>query len=123
MKPMKNQEKAPVRKARLEARVTEEEYGQAMAAADACGLSLSDYVRKCTLGHRPKLRLTEREAETLCSLSDARGDLVRIAAAVKSIQNDKRGLYFHNTQFVEQWMRAAVPLIERWGEIKDSLML
>lgn len=25
----------------------------------------------------------------------------------------KRGLYFHNTVFVERWMRAALPLIER----------
>ena len=64
---------------------------------------MSDYVRRTALGHRPHLRLTEREVEALCSLSDARGDLIRVVAAVKSIQADKRAIYFSDTRFVEQW--------------------
>ena len=88
-----------------------------------CGLTVSNYVRKCVLGQHPKQRLTDREIEALCSLSDARGDLIRIVSAVKSIQSDKRGLYFHNTKFVEEWMKAAIPLITRWGDIKDYLTL
>lgn len=54
--------------------------------AQSCGLTMSDYVRRTALGHRPHLRLTEREVEALCSLSDARGDLIRVVVAVKSIQ-------------------------------------
>ena len=56
---------------------------------------MSNYVRHCTtLGQHPRQRLSEREVEALCSLTDARGDLIRIAAAVKSIQADKRAMYF-----------------------------
>lgn len=60
---------------RLEARVTEDEYTKALELAQSCGLTMSDYVRRTALGHRPHLRLTEREAEALCSLSDARATL------------------------------------------------
>lgn len=106
---------------RLEARVTEQEYTQAAELAKICGLSMSDYVRRTALGQHPRQRLTEREVEALCSLSDARGDLIRIAAAVKSIQADRRAIYFRDTRFVEQWMRAATQLINRWSQIENYL--
>lgn len=113
----------PKRTERLEVRVTSDEYNRVAELANTCGLTLSNYVRKCVLGQHPKQRLTDREIEALCSLADARGDLIRIVRAVKSIQSDKRGLYFHNTKFVEEWMKAAIPLITRWGDIKDYLTL
>ena len=59
--------------------------------------------------------------EALCSLSDARGALMLIAAAVKSIQSSHRAQYFADTRFVEQWMRAAIPLIARWNEIQEYI--
>ena len=43
---------------RLEARVTEDEYAKAAELAQSCGLTMSDYVRRTALGHRPHLRLT-----------------------------------------------------------------
>ena len=46
---------------------------------------------------------------------------MRIAAAVKSIQGSHRAQYFADTRFVEQWMRAAVPLIARWSEIQEYI--
>lgn len=113
----------PKRTERLEVRVTSDEYNRVAELANACGLTVSNYVRKCVLGQHPKQRLTDREIEALCSLADARGDLIRIVSAVKSIRSDKRGLYFHNTKFVEEWMKAAIPLITRWGDIKDYLTL
>ena len=54
-------------------------------------------------------------------LSDARGALMRIAAAVKSIQGSHRAQYFADTRFVEQWMRAAIPLMARWNEIQEYI--
>ena len=107
---------------RLEARVTAEEHAKAAELAETCGLSLSDYIRRCAIGQRPRRRLTDKEAEALCSLSDARGDLIRIAAAVKFIQGSKRAQYFSDTRFVERWMRAAIPLIARWKEIQDYII-
>lgn len=116
-----DKKKAVRRTKRLEARVSEEEYAKAVELAETCGLALSDYIRKCVLGHRPRRRLTDKEIEALCSLSDARGDLMRIAAAVKSIQGSRRAQYFTDTRFVEQWMRAAVSLIARWDKILEYL--
>ena len=113
----KNDEKVTRRTLRLEARVTEQEYTQAAELAKTCGLSMSDYVRRTAL----RQRLTEREVEALCSLTDARGDLIRIAASVKSIQADRRAIYFSDTRFVEQWMRAATQLINRWSQIENYL--
>ena len=106
---------------RLEARVTEKEYAKAIELAETCGLTLSNYIRKCALGQHPRRRLTDKEVEALCSLSDSRGELMRIAAAVKSIQGSHRAQYFADTRFVEQWMRAAVPLIARWSEIQEYI--
>lgn len=106
----KNAKKIIRRNLRLEARVTEKEYFQATELAKTCGLSISDYIRRTALGQHPRQRLSEREIEALCSLADARGDLIRIAAAVKSIQADKRAMYFSDTRFVEQWMIAATQL-------------
>lgn len=97
----KNAKKIIRRNLRLEARVTEKEYFQATELAKTCGLSISDYIRRTALGQHPRQRLSEREIEALCSLTDARGDLIRIAAAVKSIQADKRAMYFNDTRFVE----------------------
>ena len=106
---------------RLEARVTAEEHAKAAELAETCGLSLSDYIRQCALGQHPRQRLNDKEAEALCSLSDARGDLIRIAAAVKAIQGSRRAQYFSDTRFVERWMRAAIPLMARWKEIQDYI--
>ena len=114
-------EKPIKRTKRLEARVTDEEYDKANELANSCGLKLSDYIRKCALSQHPKQRLTRDEIEALQSLNDARADLIRISAAVKKIQSDKRGIYFNDTRFVEQWMHAAVPLIKRWKEINDNI--
>ena len=116
-----NNKKVTRRTLRLEARVTEQEYTQAKELAKTCGLSMSNYVRRTALGQRHRQRLSEREVEALCSLTDARGDLIRIAAAVKSIQADRRAMYFSDTRFVEQWMRAATQLINRWNQIENYL--
>ena len=116
-----NEKKVTRRTLRLEARVTEQEYTQAAELAKTCGLSMSDYVRRTALGQHPRQRLSEREVEALCSLSDARGDLIRVVAAVKSIQADKRAIYFSDTRFVEQWMKAATKLINRWNQIEAYL--
>ena len=116
-----NEKKIIKRTLRLEARVTEQEYAKAKELAKTCGLSMSNYVRRTALGQHPSQRLTEREVEALCSLTDARGDLIRIVAAVKSIQADRRAMYFSDTRFVERWMIAATQLINRWGQIENYL--
>ena len=113
----------PRRTLRLEARVTKEEYAKVAELAQSCGLSMSDYIRRVATGHKPRRRLTEREIDALNSLSDARGDIRRIVSAVRNIQADRRALYFGNPQFVEKWMKAAVPLLKRWEQIINYLTI
>lgn len=117
----KKKKKVVRRELRLEARVTEEEYAKAAELAKTCGLSLSNYIRRTALGQHPRRRLTDREVEALCSLADARGDLVRVSVALKSIQADKRAMYIKDTRFVEQWMKAATQLIIRWKQIEEYI--
>ena len=117
----KDDRKVIRRTLRLEARVSEQEYTKAKELAKTCGLSMSNYVRRTALGQHPRQRLTESEVEALCSLTDARGDLIRIAAAVKNIQADKRAMYFSDTRLVERWMIAATQLINRWSQIENYL--
>jgi len=116
-----NDQKVIRRTLRLEARVSEQEYAKAKELAKACGLSMSNYVRRTALGQHPRQRLTEKEVEALSSLTDARGDLIRIVVAVKNIQADKRAMYFSDTRFVERWMIAATQLINRWNQIENYL--
>lgn len=49
----------------IRARVSETEYVKISNLAKRCGLSLSNYFRKCVLGQHPKCRLTEKEIEAL----------------------------------------------------------
>ena len=50
----------PKRTKRLEVRVTSDEYNRVAELANTCGLTVSNYVRKCVLGQHPKQRLTDR---------------------------------------------------------------
>ena len=72
----KKKEDTPRRTLHLDARVTQEEYDLVKKRADECGMTVSRYTRKCTLGHQPKYHLTDREIEAYDNIADARGDIV-----------------------------------------------
>lgn len=116
---IENNYKALVRKKRLEARVTDEEYNKATVLAEECGLSMSDYIRRVALGQHPRRRLSSEEVKALSTLADARGDLMRIVSAIRGIEAKDRGKYFGNTDFVKIWMAASEPLIKRLSQILD----
>lgn len=105
----------------LDARVTPEEHEMASQKAASCGLSLSDYTRKCTLGHEPKLHLTEREIEAYCSLADARGDLVHIRSALKGKTQEQIKSYFRNERFMRAWIDAVTNIIIQWDNIIEKM--
>lgn len=106
----------------IRARVTESEYVKISHLAKQCGLSLSNYFRKCVLGQHPKNRLTEKEVEALNSLADARGDVVKIANALNGRTQEERKRYFANPRFMEQWIIAVNKIITRWYEIQKNIM-
>ena len=87
----------------------------------SCGRVADDVEANYGIIPMPNELAPMQGVEALCNLTDARGDLIRIAAAVKSIQADRRAMYFSDTRFVEQWMRAATQLINRWSQIENYL--
>ena len=105
----------------LDARVTPEEHEMATQKALSCGLTLSEYTRKCTLGHEPKLHLTEREIEAYCSLADARGDLVHIRSALKGKTQEQIKSYFRNERFMRAWIDAVTNIIIQWDNIIEKM--
>lgn len=106
----------------IRSRVTESEYIKISYLSKQCGLSLSNYFRKCVLGQHPKNRLTEKEVEALNSLADARGDVVKIANALNGRSQEERKRYFGNPRFMEQWIIAINKIITRWYEIQKNIM-
>ena len=105
------------RSRRIEARVTDAELDRIIALAQQCGLTLSGYVRRCALSQRPKCRLSERGLEALCSLTDARAELIHIRNALKGRTQQERQRYFGNPRFMEQWIMAVNRLVEQWDNI------
>ncbi len=109
------------RSRRIEARVSDAELNRIVALAAQCGLTLSDYLRRCALGQRPKRRLSEREIEALCSLTDARAELIHIRNALKGRSRQERQRYFGNPRFMEQWIVAVNRLVEQWDNIVRNI--
>lgn len=105
------------RSRRIEARVTDAELDRIVALAAQCGLTVSNYVRRCALGQHPKQRLNEREIDALCSLTDARSELVHIRNVLKGRSQQERQRYFGNPCFMEQWIVAVNRLVEQWDNI------
>jgi len=105
------------RSRRIEARVSNAELDRIVALAAQCGLTLSGYLRRCALGQHPKQRLNDREIEALCSLTDARAELIHIRNALKGRSQQERQRYFGNPRFMEQWIVAVNRLVEQWDNI------
>ena len=110
------------RSVKIDSRVTPEEYARIRDIAAECGLSLSQYVRKVALGHKPNYRLSEEECEALNSLSAARGDIVHISNILKNRTDKERQSLFRNTDFMANWLSAATYLMEQTMNVIKRLM-
>ena len=109
------------RSRRIEARVTESELREVVRLAQQCGLTLSGYLRSCALGQYSKLRLNDREIDALCSLMDARSELIHIRNVLKGRSQQERQRYFGNPRFMEQWIVAVNRLVEQWDNIVRNI--
>ena len=114
-------EKAANRDRHVDFRVNDEEYTIGQKNAEACGLSVSEYGRKCFIGQMLKLHLIEREVEAYKSLSDARGDLVHIRSALKGKTQQQIRNYFDNDEFMTAWVKAINNIIQQWDIIIEQL--
>ena len=70
---------------RMRFRATQQEQITIQAKAQACGKSVSEYIRQSALGHKPKLRMTRSQAQAYISISEARGDLIHIKNALNAM--------------------------------------
>ena len=121
----KNSHKNIIRKPRLKCRmafrVTENEKERIAVKAQQCAMSQSDYIRRCVVGHKPKLHLTERETEAFISLANARGDIIHIKNALSGKSQEELLRYFRDANFMNYWILATDKLIRRWYEIEHQL--
>ena len=121
MKKIQTIMKVAKRDRRVEYRVNDEEYAIGLKNATACGLSISEYGRKCFVGLAPKLHLTEREIEAYKSLADARGDLVHVRNALKGRTQEQIKNYFNDDEFMRNWILAINNIITQWDAIIEQL--
>ena len=117
----KQEKSGMTRSRRIEARVTDAELGRIVRLAQRCGLTLSGYLRRCALGQHPKQRLNDREIDALCSLTDARSELIHIRNVLKGRSQQERQRYFGNPRFMEQWIVAVNRLVEQWDDIVRNI--
>ena len=113
-------EKVAKRDRRVEFRLNDEEYAIGLKNATACGLSISEYGRKCFVGQETKQHLTEREIEAYKSLADARGDLVHVRNALKGRTQEQIKNYFNDDEFMRNWILAINNIITQWDSIIEQ---
>lgn len=106
---------------RMGFRATQQEQITIQAKAQACGKSVSSYIRQCVLGHKPKLRMTRSQAQAYISISEARGDLIHIKNALNAMSQEDRVRCFADPYFMRRWISSANKLIKRWREIERTL--
>ena len=106
---------------RMGFRATQQEQITIQAKAQACGKSVSEYIRQCAIGHKPKLRMTRSQAQAYISISEARGDLIHIKNALNAMSQEDRVRCFADPYFMRRWISSANKLIKRWREIERTL--
>ena len=106
---------------RMGFRATLQERITIQAKAQACGKSVSDYIRQCAVGHKPKLRMTRSQAQAYISISEARGDLIHIKNALNAMSQEDRIRCFADPYYMRKWISSANKLIHRWQEIERTL--
>lgn len=98
---------------------TPEENQSIIEMASACGLKKIQYIHDTSLGQEPKVMMSDKEADALMSLKAARGELILIKNALHGTTQEQRKKYFHNEQFMRQWIKGVNSLIRRLVEIES----
>lgn len=102
-------------------RFSYEEYDELSSLAKESGKSVSVVIRYACLNKKLYYRLTDKEAEALCSLTDARGDLVNIQNALRSTSEDVKLKLFNSFKFMQRWIDAINQIVDQWDNIIERL--
>lgn len=107
---------------RMAFRVSEHDHMTIKLKAEVCGIPISEYVRRCAVGHLPKKRLSTYEAKAYITLAESRGDLIHIKNALKNLSAQDRIQCFKNPVRMRKWVDATDKMISRWEEIERELL-
>lgn len=116
-----NSKSPSTRTMRMDCRLTPEEYNTVKKKASNCGMTLSNYLRKCAIGHSPKQHLTDKECEILCAFTDRRSELYHVRNALNGLSQDERMCLFHDMSFMRQWLQGVDNTIEQFDFIIEQL--
>ena len=89
--------------------------------ADECGISLNRYLTETGLKHHPRKRLTQEETDALNSLTEARGDLIKVRAALAGLSEEEKLQKFHTYSFMKWWIDSVTELIQHWYNIIQNI--
>jgi len=99
----------PRRTLHLDTRVSQRESDIIKRKAEECGLTASDYMRRCALGNSPRKHLTDREIEAYMSLREMRQHFVGIMNALKDVP------------FMRKWVRAITTVLKYWDNLLKKM--
>lgn len=109
---IRNKQKEPAKTRRIMVRLTD---------AELSGLTICAYARKRLNGEHPKRRMSGDEIVALSSLSDARGDIVKLFSFLRSKPHDERERIMRTQIFMSQWKAAAQQILNRMVEIEKNI--
>lgn len=115
-------EEKKCRNPRITVCYTPEEYEEILANAKDCGLKKSQFVHDESLGHHPMQMMSEEQTEALMSLRGARSEFTHIRNALKGKSQEELKRYFHDEEFMAEWIEATNYLIRRMLEIDNLFM-
>lgn len=118
---IRNKQKEPAKTRRIMVRLTDAEYERVRSDAELSGLTTCAYARKRLNGEHPKRRMSEDEIVALSSLSDARGDIVKLFSFLRSKPHDERERIMRTQIFMSQWKAAAQQILNRMVEIEKNI--
>ena len=111
----------PRRTLHLDTRVSQRESDIIKRNAEECGLTASDYMRRCALGHSPRKHLTGREIEAYMSLREMRQHFVGIMNALKGRSDEEKLEIFGDVPFMRKWVRAITTVLKYWDNLLKKM--
>ena len=115
----KNTKPKPRRTLHLDTRVSQEEIIR--RKAEECGLTVSDYMRRCALGHNPRKHLTDREIDAYMSLQEMRQHFVGIRNALRGKSKEEKLKIFEDVAFMKRWVRAVTTVLKYWDNLLKKM--
>lgn len=111
----------PSRTMHLDTRVTREESEIIRRKAGECGLTVSDYMRRCALGHSPRKHLTDKEIDAYMSLQEMRQHFVGIRNALRGKSKEEKLKIFEDVAFMKRWVRAVSTVLKYWDNLLKKM--